>query len=110
MFIFTHYTILNSNDISRIDCDSLYQDGSIHIYLKSGRDYKVYNIAESLNIIMKVCPSYLEGKSGKYMKRAWMIHNLIGHPLMQIFSFFGMKKLAFRIHDSTIPRPKDVIK
>lgn len=33
----------------------------------------------------------------------WAVHNLVGHPLMQIFSWLGMKDLAAKVHDATVP-------
>ena len=45
-------------------------------------------------------------KKGQKMKRIyqnWTVHNLIGHPLMQIFELFGMSKIATRVHDETLP-------
>ena len=36
---------------------------------------------------------------------SWSVHNIIGHPLMEICYLTGAHKLAHLIHDSTIPRP-----
>lgn len=33
----------------------------------------------------------------------WTIHNLIAHPLSEIFYQFGFEDLSNKIHDSTIP-------
>lgn len=33
----------------------------------------------------------------------WTIHNLIAHPLSEIFYLVGLYKLSDLIHDSTIP-------
>ena len=32
------------------------------------------------------------------------IHNIIGHPLMEIFHLLGMSKVSNWIHDITLPR------
>lgn len=37
--------------------------------------------------------------------KSWAIHNLIGHPAMQILSWFGLTKLGLKIHDATCPMP-----
>jgi hypothetical protein len=37
----------------------------------------------------------------------WAVHNLIGHPLMQIFFMLKMEKLAIAIHDSTLPENEE---
>lgn len=36
----------------------------------------------------------------------WSFHNLIAHPLSEIFWLFGMKKLSNFIHDRSIPTHK----
>lgn len=54
---------------------------------------------------MVVKPSALEGQRLKWPKRAWMIHNLIGHPGMQLLALLGYYDLAMRLHEITIPRP-----
>jgi len=42
------------------------------------------------------------------MKRfKYTIHNLIGHPLMEIFTLLGMKKAAQKINDRTLPGDKN---
>lgn len=55
---------------------------------------------------MTLCPNALEGHEAKYYKNAWMIHNLIGHPLMQLCSMLHLTSLGIKIHDATIPQPK----
>lgn len=35
----------------------------------------------------------------------WTIHNLIGHPLMEILFQLGFKKLSELVHDCTVPSP-----
>jgi hypothetical protein len=34
----------------------------------------------------------------------YTIHNIIGHPLMEIFYLLGMNQRAEWIHDITLPR------
>lgn len=36
----------------------------------------------------------------------YTLHNLIGHPLMEIAYLLGMRTLADKIHDSTLPSDK----
>ena len=33
----------------------------------------------------------------------WTLHNVIGHPLMEILSLFGLKRASDWIHDVTAP-------
>ena len=37
----------------------------------------------------------------------WIVHNFIGHPLMQFFYMFNMNNTAKNIHDATLPVIED---
>ena len=42
------------------------------------------------------------------MKRfKWMMHNMVGHPLMEIFNLLGLPKWGNWIHDATLPKDGD---
>ncbi len=34
----------------------------------------------------------------------WFVHNVIGHPLMQMFNMVGCNKIATTIHNETLPK------
>ena len=104
MFINCNKKILNTNTIRKIDYSRYIETGNITLFLE--KEIIEVGIPESTDIIMRLCPNALEGHRAKYYKRAWMLHNLIGHPLMQLFSLLGISKLGIMIHDKTIPRPK----
>ena len=72
--------------------------------LLDGRKVAAYDI-EALELAMQIKPSALEGRRFAHAKRAWWIHNLVGHPLMQILSWAGAYRLAFLVHDRTVPKP-----
>jgi hypothetical protein len=36
-------------------------------------------------------------------KYQWSIHNIIGHPLSEIFHILGFENLSKQIHDKTLP-------
>jgi len=36
------------------------------------------------------------------------IHNIVGHPIMEIFALLGMSKAAIWIHDITLPNDWEV--
>lgn len=105
--MFTHYNykIVNTDTISCITCDDFLEYGHIHVHYLDDNTECVYGV-EALNVIMKLSPAVLEGKKGHYYKNAWMIHNFIGHPLMQFLSWLGFSKAAICVHDRTIPTPK----
>lgn len=33
----------------------------------------------------------------------WPIHNIVGHPLMQVLIWAGLEKVASAVHDGTLP-------
>ena len=34
----------------------------------------------------------------------YTVHNIVGHPLMEIFNLLGLKKAGSWIHDKTLPK------
>ncbi len=36
-------------------------------------------------------------------KYQWSLHNLIGHPISEIFHILGFENLSKQIHDATLP-------
>lgn len=79
-------------------------DLRLSITLYDNRQYTLLD-NEAIDAVMLLKPSLLEGRRLKWAKNAWLYHNLIGHPLMQLYAFFGCYEKAMHIHDSTIPRP-----
>lgn len=107
--MFVHYLnqIINADRIERVICDDYVGLGTVYVYL-IGQDPEVDEAAvvhgaEATNLIMTLCPAVLEGKQAKYRRHAWAIHNLIGHPLMQLLSWIGLTRLGIKVHDATIP-------
>lgn len=78
--------------------------GYINIYYKDSEGETVEG-PEAINLIMQLCPAALEGEQAKYHRHAWAVHNLVGHPLMQIFSWLGYPQLGLKLHDQTVPNP-----
>jgi|SRR6185369_2875637 len=104
MFIHYDKQILNSDTIRWIECTNLVSGGYIRLYLQDGSSELVEG-PSAFDIVMRLCPDALEGEQAKYKRHAWAIHNLLGHPLMQIFSWLGLTKLGLKIHDITVPNP-----
>lgn len=95
--------VFAKDEISSIDCSNIEQLEVI-VTLKNGKIITAYDI-HALELIMQTRPSMLEGKKLAWPKFVWMFHNIIAHPLTQIFALLKMYKFAFWIHDSTIPKP-----
>lgn len=110
MFCQFNDKIVNTDKIKYIVCSHFLNHGYVYIHYMNSYETEIVRDAEALQLIMALCPSVLEGKRGRYWKLAWAVHNLIAHPLMQIFSLLYLRKWAIWIHEITIPRPKLPIK
>ena len=62
--------------------------------------------ADAIEVVMLVKPSALEGRRLRWSRDAWAVHNMIGHPLLQVLAWLGQPKLGIRVHDATTPRPQ----
>ncbi|MFO0658707.1 MAG: hypothetical protein U0165_02580 [Polyangiaceae bacterium] len=62
--------------------------------------------ANAVEALMQLKPSVLEGRRLRWVRHAWVIHNLIGHPLLQLCAWLGQRELGLKIHDLTVPRPQ----
>jgi len=60
---------------------------------------------DAIELVMRLCPSAFEGKKMKFLRHQWMVHNLVGHPLMQVLSWLGFPKWGMEVHEKTTPRP-----
>lgn len=92
------------DDISSVYLKDLEKDYKIMVTTKTGEKF----IATDLNAIecvMQIRPGALEGKRLKWAKRVWYVHNLVGHPLMQVLAMFGLYAQAMWVHDVTVPKP-----
>lgn len=96
--------IFCKDEVSMIDCSKI-ENLEVKVTLKNGKEIIAYDI-HALELVMQTKPSMLEGKRLAWPKFVWMFHNIVAHPLTQIFALFKMYKLAFWIHDVTIPNAK----
>ena len=104
MFVHFNGVIHNVEEVSSVDCREYVETGSIKIAWKDPTFHEsTVSGPEATNIIMALCPSVLEGKQARYRRNAWAIHNLIGHPLMQLLSWIGLTRLGIKVHDATVP-------
>lgn len=94
---------ISLSEIAQVDGTDIEQL-CVRLYLNNGNMVEARDI-EAFDIVMQVKPSLVEGKRLKFAKHAWVIHNFVGHPLMQILAFFKMYSWAFYVHEATVPRP-----
>lgn len=85
-------------DVSRVE------NLHVRVTMQDGRQH-VLEGPTAVELVMLVCPSALEGRRLRWARNAWVIHNLIGHPGMQILSWLGLSKLGLQLHEAMVPRP-----
>jgi hypothetical protein len=99
-------TILPVSGIKHIDTGLLVTHGRVTvIHAYRPMPYELTEV-ESIELLMLVCPAALEGRRLKWLRHAWAVHNLVGHPLMQALSWLGLPKVGLHVHNNTIPRPQ----
>lgn len=104
--MFVHYNgkLINSDTISRIDYSDLTLKGYIRVHTK-GSEVEIVEGPQAFDVVVRLAPEALEGERGKYHRHAWAIHNIFGHPLMQVCSWLHLTALGLKIHDATVPNP-----
>lgn len=102
MFVSYNGKVVSTSNIAEIFCAKYISEDYV-IVRYHNLDIEFVKGVEALNLIHATCPNVLEGKRGKYKRNAWMIHNLIGHPVMQILCWLGLHTLGIKVHDLTIP-------
>ncbi|MEX3984006.1 hypothetical protein AB4Y45_34015 [Paraburkholderia sp. EG287A] len=75
------------------------------VTMRNGHVFEVRDI-DALELAYAIKPTVVEGRRLRYARFAWMVHNLIGHPLMQVLALFKLYRFAFWVHDATAPRAK----
>lgn len=100
--------------ILKIDCGNI-EELSIEVYvsypdaLEAIEKVSVEGI-NAIDLLLLVKPSALEGRHLRFIRHSWFIHNMFGHPLMQILAVLGLRKWAMWMHEATVPRPLSKIK
>lgn len=96
--------LVQASMIRSIDVSNL-ESQTISVTLIDDRIVEVTGFA-AVELVWLVKPSAIEGLPYiKWNKNAWVIHNMIAHPLMQILAWFKLYKWAIKVHDVTVPKP-----
>ncbi len=104
-FIKTGAVVISTDSVVGIDYKDL-DVLEIQITTKEGGVYLAEGI-DALEITLLFKPSAVEGlPSIKWQRHVWAMHNLVGHPLMQMMAFVGLTGLGLKIHDMTVPSVK----
>lgn len=111
MFIKVNETLVNSRHIIKVtmttradrtlDVEVIFLNhNTVNVLKASGQ--------QATDIVMRLCPSAIEGANLRHAKRSWSFHNLVAHPVMQIMSWLGRTDLGLKIHDQSVPSPLPV--
>jgi hypothetical protein len=104
--MFVHYNgkIVNTQTIEWVDYSNLSKMGYIRVHC-AGSAGEIVEGPQAYDLVMRLCPEVTEGQNLKQQRGRWAIHNLFGHPLMQILAWLGLVGLGLKIHDKTVPNP-----
>ena len=92
------------SDIKSVEISQLITE-IVEVELKDGTKDHLMGFA-ALELVWLLKPSALEGNPGiKWKKHMWAIHNLFGHPVLQLLAWVNQYKWAIWIHDITVPKP-----
>ncbi|HTM68900.1 MAG TPA: hypothetical protein VL426_06410 [Candidatus Binatia bacterium] len=103
-FILAGDALLDPARVRGVDLSEL---DALRVTLRHDDGVAVAEGIQAIEALMLLKPSALEGRRLRWAKNAWAVHNLIGHPLMQLLAFLRLHRLAMRVHDGTVPRPKE---
>lgn len=81
------------------------EDQTIVIVCRDGVRYTAHG-TDAIDAIMVLKPSAFEGRRLRWPRNAWVFHNLVGHPGMQLLAWVGFKRAAVAFHDWTTPRTR----
>ncbi len=81
------------------------EDAIVDIVCIDGQVYRASG-TDAIEAVMAIKPSAIEGRRLRWKRHAWAVHNLIGHPGMQLLAWMGFKRAAIRLHDITTPTPR----
>jgi hypothetical protein len=102
-FILAGGRLINEASVRWVDISDI-ERLRIVVHHDDGAD--VIERIQAIEALMTLKPSAFESKRLRWARHAWAIHNLIGHPLMQVLAFFRLYRHAMHVHDVTVPRPK----
>lgn len=95
--------LVRLSSVQEVDISHLV-DCQVTVYLLDGSILTLIG-PDAIELVLLLKPSALEGRRLKWVRHAWSVHNLIGHPLMQILAFLGHARIGILVHEATTPRP-----
>lgn len=102
-FILAGDALIAEDAVRDVDLSALEQ---LRIVIRHDGGAAVAEGIQAIEALMHLKPSAMEGRRLRWARHAWAFHNLVGHPVMQLLAFVGLRRLAIAAHDGTVPRPK----
>ena len=97
------HRLLRVADVVDVDVTEL-ADYRALVRLEDGRTFELVG-PDAIELVLVIKPSALEGRRLRGVRHAWALHNLIGHPGMQILTWLHKPKWGLHLHEMTTPRP-----
>lgn len=94
--------VFRLEDVSHADFSRI-ERLEVTVTLRDGTVVEATDI-EALELAYATRPSVVEGRRMRHHRRAWALHNLVGHPLMQLLALAGAHRWAMWAHDATVPK------
>jgi hypothetical protein len=89
--------------ITSVDCSRI-EALEVTVHHRDGVD--VASGPDAIDLAMALQPSVMEGRKLRFARHAFAVHNLLGHPLLQILVWLGARRAGLWVHDTTVPRPR----
>ncbi len=104
-FVLSDDCVINLHHVVKVDLDELDDSLTVKVHLQDASVVRIEG-THAIHFLMLTKPSVFEGRRFCWPRYAWVVHNLIGHPLMQILAFARKYDWAMYVHDATIPKPR----
>lgn len=92
--------------LSRVLSVDVSQLANYKVSVKLDTRYVALEGPDAIELVLLMKPSALEGRRLRWVRHVWTIHNLIGHPGMQILVWLGKPKWGIWLHEITTPKPR----
>ena len=106
-FIHTGTHLVPIGAITEIDLSNFDLQGVLKVTTSLGT-YTCCGVY-AIETLLALKPSALEGTPVRWLRGSWTVHNMIGHPLLEILARLGLARWGLRVHDWTVPG-KDKLK
>jgi hypothetical protein len=105
-FIRLGETLVPLSRVAEIDASRLASEGQVTVKLEGETRSVGVSGGQAVDLVMRVDPSFFEGRRFHFVRSSWAFHNLVAHPLLQLLAWAGHTRAGLALHDATIPQPR----